>query len=71
MESCIKDCVCVHISSDQIMQQDAKIQHCFLVVAYLAYSSTLKMEAICSSEKQVNLYHTAWLHIPGDSTCSL
>jgi hypothetical protein len=32
-----------------------------------AYSSTLKMEAVHSSEALVNIYQTTWQHIPEDS----
>jgi hypothetical protein len=34
----------------------------------LAYSLSLKMEAVCSSEMSVNLYQTIWRHSPQDST---
>jgi hypothetical protein len=36
-----------------------------------AYSSTLKMEAICSSEKSVDIQGTAWRYIPEDGTVQL
>jgi hypothetical protein len=37
-----------------------------LPVAYFAYSSTLKIEAVRSSELSVNFYQTARCHIPED-----
>jgi hypothetical protein len=36
-----------------------------------AYSSTLKMEAICSSETLVDFQRTTWRYIPEDSTLQL
>jgi hypothetical protein len=38
-----------------------------IVVAFLAYSSTLKMEAVCYSETSVNLYSITRWHIPEDN----
>jgi hypothetical protein len=32
----------------------------------MAYSLTLKMEAVCYSEPPVNLYQTTWSHIQED-----
>jgi hypothetical protein len=29
---------------------------CFLLAVYVAYTSTLKMEAVCSTETSVNVY---------------
>jgi hypothetical protein len=40
---------------------------CILLVAFLAYFSTLKMDAIFSSEMSVNFYYTTGRHIPEDS----
>jgi hypothetical protein len=37
---------------------------CFLMVSCLSYSSTLKMEAVRSSETLVNFYRTIWRYIP-------
>jgi hypothetical protein len=37
---------------------------CFKLIPCLAYSSTLKMEATCSSETSVNFRHTTWHYIP-------
>jgi hypothetical protein len=39
-----------------------------LLVSRSAYSSTLKIEAICSSETLVDLQQTTWQYIPEDST---
>jgi hypothetical protein len=40
----------------------------FKFVSCSAYSSTLKMEAICSSETSVDFQRTTRRYIPGDST---
>jgi hypothetical protein len=40
----------------------------FTIVSCLAYSSTLKMEAICSSETWVYFQRTTWHYVPDDST---
>jgi hypothetical protein len=39
----------------------------FTLVSCLAYSSTLKMEAICSFEMSVDFQWTTWRYIPEDS----
>jgi hypothetical protein len=41
---------------------------CFMLIACLAYSSILKMEAVCSSEMSVNLCQTTWHYIPEGSS---
>jgi hypothetical protein len=38
----------------------------FMLVSYLAYSSTLKMEAVCSSEMLVDFHQATWHYIPED-----
>jgi hypothetical protein len=38
----------------------------FMLIFCLGYSSTLKMEASCSSETSVNFQWTARHYIPGD-----
>jgi hypothetical protein len=43
----------------------------FLMVFWLAYSSFLKMEAVCSSETSVNFHWTAWCYVPEDNTVQL
>jgi hypothetical protein len=40
----------------------------FTLVSCSAYSSTLKMEAICSSETSVDIQQPTWRYIPEDST---
>jgi hypothetical protein len=40
----------------------------FMLVSCSAYSSTLKMEAICSSETSVDFQRNARRYIPEDST---
>jgi hypothetical protein len=39
-----------------------------MLVSCLAYSSTLKMEATCSSEMSVDFQQTVWRYIPDDRT---
>jgi hypothetical protein len=39
-----------------------------MLVSCLAYSSTLKMEAICFSKMSVDFQHTTWPYAPEDST---
>jgi hypothetical protein len=36
---------------------------CSLLVTCLAYTLTLKMEAVCSSKMSVNFYQITWHHI--------
>jgi hypothetical protein len=40
----------------------------FLLVSYLARSSTLKIAATCSSEMLVDFQWTTWQYIPEDRT---
>jgi hypothetical protein len=42
----------------------ALLANCFMLVSCLAYSSTLKMEATCSSEMSVDFQRTIWHYIP-------
>jgi hypothetical protein len=44
------------------------LPHAFTLVSYSAYSSALKMEAMCSSETPVDFQRTTQLYIPEDST---
>jgi hypothetical protein len=44
------------------------LQQAFTLVSYLAYSSTLKMEAICSSEISVGFQRTTRRYLPEDGT---
>jgi hypothetical protein len=39
-----------------------------MLVSCIAYSSILKMGAICSSETLVNFYRTALLYVPENTT---
>lgn len=39
-----------------------------LVASYLAYFSTLKVEAVCSYKTSINFYQTIQNHISGNST---
>jgi hypothetical protein len=43
---------------------------CFMLVSCLAYSSTLKMEATCSSEMSVGFYPTT-IHISQNTEISI
>jgi hypothetical protein len=47
-------------------KKQARIAACFLLVSCLAYSSTLKMEAICSSEMLIGFYRTTWYYTQED-----
>jgi hypothetical protein len=38
-----------------------------LIITCLAYSTTLKMEAVSSAETSIKVYQTTWLHIPENS----
>jgi hypothetical protein len=49
----------------------AEISACFKLVSCLAYSSTLKMEAICSSETSADLQQIIRLYTPEDITLQL
>jgi hypothetical protein len=40
----------------------------FAVVSCLSYCSTLKVEAVYSSETSVNLYQTTFHHVPENNT---
>jgi hypothetical protein len=39
---------------------------CFMLDSYLAYYSTLKMKAVCSSETSIDFQRTTWRYIPED-----
>jgi hypothetical protein len=51
----------IHLQDRRASQQDE--QSCSI---YLAYSSTLKMNAVNTSETLVNIYQAALLNIPED-----
>jgi hypothetical protein len=40
-----------------------------MLVSCLAYSSTLKIEAICSSQVLVDCHWITWSYMPEDRTC--
>jgi hypothetical protein len=50
------------------MENVQKHNHSFTLVFCLAYSSTLKMEATCSSETSVDFQRTTRRYIPEDKT---
>jgi hypothetical protein len=51
-------------------QHESRCQACHLLACWFAepISSTLNMEAICSSETLVETQRTTWRHIPDDDT---
>jgi hypothetical protein len=53
-----------------IMWQAISLQFvsCLLLIACLAYCSTLKMESVFSSETSLNFYRTTRRHVPWDGT---
>jgi hypothetical protein len=55
-----------------VMKKEHVAPICFLTASYrflsLAHSSTLKMEATCSSEMSVDFQRTTSHHIPEDRT---
>jgi hypothetical protein len=57
-----------HIGRNIWCNSDVKIilKTCCLLAGLLNYSSTLKMEAICSSETSVETQQTTQRHIPED-----
>jgi hypothetical protein len=63
---------CLHLQGRKVShastKQKAEICICYLLLGgRFAYSSTLRREAVCSTETSVNLYHRAWHHISGQS----
>jgi hypothetical protein len=48
--------------------RQALLAICFMLVSCLAYSSTLKMVAACSSETSVDFQRIAWYYIPDGRT---
>jgi hypothetical protein len=49
-------------------QNFLRVARCFLLVTCLAYSSTLKMEAVRSFKTSAYFYETTRRHIPEDCT---
>jgi hypothetical protein len=58
--------VCLHLHC-QIVSQTSKTSIKQLACC-LAYTSTLKMEAVHSFNTYINFYQTTWSHIPRDNT---
>jgi hypothetical protein len=60
----------LHLQGRRIRQarEELCLPYAFTVLSCSAYSSTLKMEAICSSETSVGFQRTTWRYIPEDST---
>jgi hypothetical protein len=46
----------------------SKLATCFTLVSCLANSSSLKLEATCSSETSVDFQQTTWSYIPQDTS---
>jgi hypothetical protein len=53
--------------SQEISTNETLFVTCFMLVSCLAYSSTLKMEVICSSETSVDFQRITWRYIPEES----
>jgi hypothetical protein len=61
---------CRRISQTRYLHEAGnKLAPCIMLVSCLAYSSTLKMEATCSSEMSGDVQWTTWRHVPEDSRC--
>jgi hypothetical protein len=56
------------VASKRQVAGRALLAACFLLVSCLAYSLTVKMETICSSETSVDFHRTTWRYIPEDRT---
>jgi hypothetical protein len=48
--------------------QQSFLAACFMLVSWLAYSSTLKMKATCSPKTSLNFQWTTWPSFPEDRT---
>jgi hypothetical protein len=57
---CCRGMHCIHPSR-------APLATCFLLVTCMVYSSTVKMEAVCSSQTSLNFYQILLCHFPEDS----
>jgi hypothetical protein len=71
VNQCFRGTCCLHLHDQKISQ--ARNQLClpsdFMLVSYLAYSLTLKMEATSSSEMWADFQQqTTWRYIPEDKT---
>jgi hypothetical protein len=55
------------VKKKETKQETSNKHSLCLLLASLDYSSTLKMEALCSSETSAHFHRTTWRHIPQDS----
>jgi hypothetical protein len=67
MYSAKRECTATILGVKELASKQLLVA-CFLLVTYLAYSLTLKTEAIHSSETSVHFYRTTQHLIPEDST---
>jgi hypothetical protein len=63
---CFRGTYCTHLHVE--VKRTLLISASFMLVVCLAYSSLLKVERARSTETSVDIFHTTWFHIPGDST---
>jgi hypothetical protein len=61
----VKRICCLYL---QGRMNQAELIKWFIVVSFLAYYSTLKVEATCSSETSFDFQRTTWHYIPEDTT---
>jgi hypothetical protein len=59
-------CVVVVYTDTDVKQGQRTLSACLLPVILLACTSTLKKDAVYSSETSVTFYRTTWFHIPED-----
>jgi hypothetical protein len=67
VDRCFRVTCCRHRQGQRISQARS-LPRAFMVVSCLAYSLTLKMEAICYSDTLVNFQRTTQHYIPEDRT---
>jgi hypothetical protein len=58
----------VRISQIRYQHEAALLVTCFILVSYLTYSSTLKMEATCYSPTSIDFQQTTLRYIPEKKT---
>jgi hypothetical protein len=70
---CSTSCLCyspicrvLSVQTNVCVRFESLLATCFALLSFLAYSSTQKMEATCSSEKSVDTQRTARRYFPGD-----
>jgi hypothetical protein len=72
---CFGGTYCPHLHCRRVSQAsnhaEADMNQSLGLVTCLAYSSTLKMEAVCCSETSVNFCWTSWCHITEYSTLKM